>query len=89
MKKTQLKRKAIRKISDKRAIWGISSGEIKDILLWVEAFCSCAIEGNKLGQYMCKLWNANPEKFLIELEKLLKDEEKKNKENKPKEGNRD
>ena len=43
---------------------------LQEIMQYVEAFCSCAIEGNKLGIYMCELWNKDREKFIRELIKL-------------------
>ncbi len=42
-----------------------------DILQWIESFASCAIEGNKLGEVMLKLWDKNPELFLFHLNQLL------------------
>ena len=44
---------------------------IPEIMIWVGSFCSCAIEGNKLGIYMCELWNNDQRQFLVELEKFL------------------
>lgn len=41
------------------------------IMPWVEAFCSCAIEGNTLGIYMCELWNTNRDQFITELKDYL------------------
>jgi hypothetical protein len=42
-----------------------------EVAMWVESFASCAIEGNKLGEYMSSLWNKNKSVFLLELNKIL------------------
>lgn len=42
-----------------------------EVQKWVSAFCSCGIEGNKLGQHMCELWHSDEVQFLAELEDWL------------------
>ena len=42
-----------------------------DLMSWVEAFASCAIEGNKLGIHMTHLWNSNRAQFVDELSDFL------------------
>lgn len=39
--------------------------------VWASAFCNCAIEGNRLGIYMCELWNRDKKRFLEELQQFL------------------
>ena len=45
----------------------------QEIINWVESFCSCAIEGNKLGKKMCDLWGTDEALFLFHLNKMLED----------------
>ena len=37
------------------------------VMMWVESFASCAIEGNKSAEHMMELWNNNREQFILEL----------------------
>ncbi len=39
-----------------------------EIIQWVTAFASCAIEGNQSAKYMMDLWNSGKrEQFILEL----------------------
>lgn len=35
------------------------------VLQWIEAFASCAIEGNSLGREMMELWNSGKEEEFV------------------------
>ena len=54
------------KLTDIKVPWFVPG-----IVHWADAFCSCAIEGNVLGQHMCELWNTDQRQFLVELEWFL------------------
>ena len=40
-----------------------------NVMMWVEAFASCAIEGNAEGKRMLALWNTDKPEFFKELTK--------------------
>ena len=42
-----------------------------ELQMWIAAFASCAIEGNKVAKHMIDLWNGGKrEQFFAELEEM-------------------
>ncbi len=44
---------------------------IHEVMMWLESFASCALEGNQLGEEMIALWDKNTNLFLLRLNQLL------------------
>ena len=42
-----------------------------EVVVWVEAFASCAMEGNQSASYLMKLWQEHSPKFYLNLNKIL------------------
>jgi len=43
----------------------------KEVMMWVESYASCAIEGNVLAERMSKLWDKDRAAFMFQLNSLL------------------